>query len=93
MDPAAGFSIDGLLYGDPMLLDVDAFVDSPCLFDGCEMFLLGLVRKPGMAFTCRHDFGDSWLDLVDIEPRVAVDLMPKFATCTVAAAGKEHIMT
>lgn len=93
MDPAAGFSIGGLRYGSPILLEHGAFVDSPRLFDGCEMFLLGLVRKPGMAFTCRHDFGDDWLRLVDIKQRVAFDLMPKFATCTVAAAGKEHIIT
>jgi hypothetical protein len=58
MHPAAGSSIGGLRYGDLVLLEDGAFVDSPRVFDECEMFLLDLVRRPGMTFPYRYDFGD-----------------------------------
>ena len=81
------FRIGGLRYGD-LQFDEDGYPDSPRLFDESEVRLLDFGRDPGTAFTYFYDFGDDWHHHVEIERHVALDPVPKMATCTGGARAR-----
>ena len=82
------FRIGGLRYGDLETDDDGGFSDSPRLFDECDVRLLDFGRGSGTAFTYLYDFGDDWHHYVEIEEHLALDLLPKMATCTGGARAR-----
>lgn len=80
------FRIGRLRYGDP---DIDdGFEDSPKLFDEAEVRLCDFGRAPGTTFTYLYDFGDNWHHVVEIEQHLALDPLPKVATCVDGARAR-----
>ena len=75
------FRIGGLRYGDLGFDDDGGFEGSPTLFDEGEVRLLDFGHEAGIAFTYLYDFGDDWHHHVEIERHLALDPLPRVATC------------
>jgi len=82
------FRTGSLRYGDLETDDDGGYPDSPRLFDESEVRLLDFGREPGLAFTYLYDFGDDWHHRIEIEQHVALDPLPKVATCTGGARAR-----
>jgi hypothetical protein len=82
------FTIGGLRYGDPELLEDGAFEDDPRVFDEREVRLRDFDREPGISFTYLYDLGDSWLHTVEIEKLLALDALPRLGTCIAGARAR-----
>lgn len=80
------FRIGGLRYGEPDL--ADGFEGSPKLFDEADVRLCDFGREPGTTFTYLYDFGDDWHHTVEIEQHLALDPVPKVATCVDGARAR-----
>lgn len=81
------YRIGGLRYGDPDI-DDGGSEDSPRLFDESDVRLCDFGREPGMMFTYVYDFGDDWHHIVEIEQHLALDPLPKLATCVDGARAR-----
>jgi hypothetical protein len=81
------YRIGGLRYGDSET-DDGSFEDSPTLFDERGVRLCDFGREPGATFTYIYDFGDNWHHIVEIEQHLALDPLPKVATCTEGARAR-----
>jgi hypothetical protein len=81
------YRIGGLRYGDPET-DDGSFEDSPSLFDERGVRLCDFEREPGTTFIYTYDFGDNWRHVVEIEKHLALDPLPKVATCVDGARAR-----
>ncbi len=80
------FRVGGLRYGEPDL--DDGFEGRPELFDEAEVRLRDFGREPGTTFAYLYDFGDDWHHTVEIEQHLALDPLPKVATCVDGARAR-----
>ncbi len=81
------FRIGGLRYGDVEILEEDVFEGDPRAFDEREVRLRDS-QGPGTAFGYLYDFGDDWHHTVEIEQLLALDAIPKQASCVAGARAR-----
>jgi hypothetical protein len=82
------FNIGGLRYGDPELLEEGSFRDSPRVFDEREVRLLDFDHTSVATFSYLYDFGDCWRHTIEIEQRLALDVIPKVGACIAGARAR-----
>lgn len=75
------FRIGGLSYGDPEQLGEMEYEDGSRSFDESGIRLLDFERHPELSFFYLYDFADHWEHIVTIEQFLALDTVPRTASC------------
>lgn len=82
------FEIGGLRYGDAEHANAENATGDARTFEEREVMLCDFTREPGTSFKYMYDFGDNWIHTVRLEKRVALDLLPKVASCVEGARAR-----
>jgi hypothetical protein len=82
------FTIGGLRFSDPEMMEDGGFDDTPRSFDERQVRLIDFGYEPGVTIRYVYDFGDCWEHVVEFEERLSSEVAPKVASCVAGARAR-----